>query len=130
MEPWSGHYVVDPNVWVSAHTTQFVEPGWRYVPGGSGLLPGGGSFVSLASPPEASLKTAPGGDGAEFGGNFTVVLEKLVGNCQYCKIDPESVQPEFVRLELRGGGVIGGSVRAWQTTQRAMLCLRAAPSCS
>ena len=32
-QPWSGHYVVPPTVWASAHTTQFVEPGWRMLHG-------------------------------------------------------------------------------------------------
>ena len=29
--PWSGHYDVYPAVWTTAHTTQFAEPGWRYM---------------------------------------------------------------------------------------------------
>ena len=29
--PWSGHYEVWPAVWTTAHTTQFVEPGWVYM---------------------------------------------------------------------------------------------------
>eukprot|EP00928_Gymnodinium_smaydae_P066647 TRINITY_DN49621_c0_g1_i1.p1 TRINITY_DN49621_c0_g1~~TRINITY_DN49621_c0_g1_i1.p1 ORF type:complete len:812 (-),score=82.98 TRINITY_DN49621_c0_g1_i1:457-2892(-) len=47
--PWSGHYMVPDTVWAVAHTTQFVQPGWRF--GASSLLSDGiGSVVSYVSP--------------------------------------------------------------------------------
>ncbi|MFI1092595.1 galactosylceramidase [Streptomyces sp. NPDC020917] len=54
-EPWSGHYDVGLSTWVTAHTTQFVQPGWQYLDGASGYLAGQtsdkvGSYVSLKSP--------------------------------------------------------------------------------
>jgi len=47
--PWSGYYEVDPAIWSVAHTTQFAEPGWKYVDSGCGYLDNKGSFVTLVS---------------------------------------------------------------------------------
>jgi hypothetical protein len=47
--PWNGYYEVQPAIWALAHTTQFVQPGWRYVDSGCGYLPTG-SYVTLVSP--------------------------------------------------------------------------------
>ena len=44
-QPWSGHFAIPPTVWATAHTTQFVEPGWKLLHSGSGDLTFGGSFV-------------------------------------------------------------------------------------
>jgi galactosylceramidase len=32
--PWSGYYEIDPGLWVTAHFTQFIEPGWVYIDSG------------------------------------------------------------------------------------------------
>ena len=48
--PWSGYYEVEPAIWSVAHTTQFAEPGWRYVDSACGYLDQKGSFVTLVSP--------------------------------------------------------------------------------
>jgi len=54
-QPWSGHYVVTPSVWVMAHTAQFTQPGWQYLDSASGFLSADttgahGSYVALRSP--------------------------------------------------------------------------------
>ena len=49
-EPWSGHYEVQPAVWVIAHHNQFAKPGWRYLDHACRMLPSGGSVVAMASP--------------------------------------------------------------------------------
>ena len=48
--PWSGYYDVEPALWAVAHTTQFAEPGWKYVDSGCGYLENKGSYVTLVSP--------------------------------------------------------------------------------
>src|SRR2546430_2118432 len=47
--PWSGHYQVSPAIWVTAHTTQFAQPGWKYLDGACVRIEGG-SVVALKSP--------------------------------------------------------------------------------
>ncbi|XP_058148705.1 galactocerebrosidase isoform X2 [Dasypus novemcinctus] len=62
-EPWSGHYVVESPIWISAHTTQFTQPGWYYLKT-VGHLEKGGSYVALT-------------DGL---GNLTIIVETMVNS--------------------------------------------------
>jgi hypothetical protein len=55
--PWSGYYDVSPIVWVNAHTTQFVQPGWRYLDDACGYTPGGASYVTLRASQEDDFTT-------------------------------------------------------------------------
>lgn len=48
--PWSGYYIVQPAVWAAAHTTQFAQPGWKYLDSGCGVTSGGASYVTLKKP--------------------------------------------------------------------------------
>jgi hypothetical protein len=80
-QPWSGHYVVTPSVWAMAHTTQFTEPGWRYVDGASGFFEqdasgAHGSFVTLKSPDSR---------------DFSVVIETV-----------QAKAPQTVRFSITG----------------------------
>lgn len=54
-EPWSGHYQVEPPIWIMAHTNQFAQIGWQYLDGACGNLPIGGNYVTLKSPNEDEL---------------------------------------------------------------------------
>lgn len=58
--PWNGAFQVSKSLWVDAHTTQFVRPGWRYLDFASTYLTNGASFVTLHSPST---------------GDYTVVVE-------------------------------------------------------
>uniref|UniRef100_A0A8D2Q7Q6 Galactocerebrosidase n=1 Tax=Varanus komodoensis TaxID=61221 RepID=A0A8D2Q7Q6_VARKO len=60
-EPWSGHYTVNAPIWITAHTTQFTQPGWHYLKV-DGHLEAGGSYVALT-------------DGQ---GNLTIIIETMV----------------------------------------------------
>ncbi|BFY98227.1 hypothetical protein BsWGS_01267 [Bradybaena similaris] len=70
-EPWSGNYIVESPIWMSAHTTQLTEIGWRYLPHnhGVGMLNKGGSYVSLVSPDLSHL---------------TIVIEAMSHNHSMC----------------------------------------------
>jgi len=51
-QPWSGNYSVGKQTWVTAHTTQFAQPGWKYIDGACGYLGGSnsnGSYITLKS---------------------------------------------------------------------------------
>jgi galactosylceramidase len=51
--PWSGYYEVYPAVWTTAHTTQFTEPGWRFMDKACAKIETNtwkGSYVALRDP--------------------------------------------------------------------------------
>ena len=84
MHPWSGHYEVNQAIWTSAHHTQFIEPGWKYIGnGGRGFLQNGGSYVSLVSPEVTSNLMAPNATNNAVI-DLTIVVEKLQGDCLRC----------------------------------------------
>jgi glycosyl hydrolase family 59/ricin-type beta-trefoil lectin protein/glycosyl hydrolase family 59 (putative galactocerebrosidase) len=59
-QPWSGHYTIGKNAWVTAQTTQFTAPGWRYLDSSSGYIGGNrnnGSYVSLKSTNNSDYST-------------------------------------------------------------------------
>jgi hypothetical protein len=86
--PWSGYYEVNPTIWVTAHTTQFARPGWRYIDGACGLLQGQGSYVAL--------KSASGSD-------YSVVIETVRA-------------PAAQRVSFHvTGGLSQGAVHIWET---------------
>lgn len=74
-ESWSGHYDLYPVLWVNAHWHQFAQAGWQFLKigadGGSGLLAGGGSYVTLVPPQGSSLPS----------NTFTLIIESLQGSC-------------------------------------------------
>jgi len=90
--PWSGHYDVQSTIWVTAHTTQFAEPGWHYIDSACGYLPGKGSYVTLKSPT----------------GDFSVVIETI-----------GAASPQQVRFELTGA-LSRGPIHVWRSNGKTM----------
>ncbi|MES2222830.1 MAG: galactosylceramidase [Acidobacteriota bacterium] len=86
--PWSGHYDVQSAIWVTAHTTQFARPGWKYLDASSGHLAQGGSYVALKS---------------NDGNNWSVILET---------VDAKVAQPVTFTLT---GGLSTTSIHIWET---------------
>lgn len=86
--PWSGYYVVGKSVWVYAHTTQFVQPGWTYLDSASGYLTSGASYVTLASPGTTA---------------FSTIVETV-----------DADQPTDVYFRITGG-LPDGAVYVWHT---------------
>jgi Glycosyl hydrolase family 59/Domain of Unknown Function (DUF1080) len=90
--PWSGHYDVQSTIWVTAHTTQFAQPGWKYMDDACGFLPNdGGSYVSLQ---------APSSNGHA---EWSVVLETI-----------NSKAPQHLTLRV-GQGLATTRVHIWET---------------
>jgi len=88
--PWSGRYEVPPTVWITAHTTQFAQPGWKYLDRACVLIDGG-SIVSLLS---------PGGE------DYSVVIETM---------DAENPQTLSFQVE----GVLGSKpLHVWRTNAK------------
>lgn len=90
--PWSGHYELPAPLWVVAHTTQFAQPGWRYIDAASALLPDGGSYVTLH-------------DGARY----SVIAETLSAR-----------RAQSLELTVRGG-LSHGAVHIWRSTAQRFL---------
>lgn len=86
--PWSGHYDVQGAIWVTAHTTQFAQPGWTYDDAACGYLEKGGSYVTFLSPDRKSWST---------------VIESI-----------DARTPQTVRIRL-AGDLSHAAVHVWET---------------
>lgn len=94
-QPWSGHYDIGKTSWISAHTSQFTQPGWRYLDSASGYLGGSntnGSYVSLRSASNA---------------NYTSVIETM---------DAAAAQTATFTIT---GGLSTGQVHVWATNVKS-----------
>lgn len=89
--PWSGHYNVQSAIWVTAHTTQFAQPGWKYLEKSSGDLPEKGDYVTLKAPD---------------GNDWSVVLQTI-----------EAVHPQTVQFTI-AGGLSTVAVHVWETNSQ------------
>ncbi len=110
--PWSGWYEASAPIWLSAHTTQFAVPGWRYLSvasTGSGLIASAtgkpaGTWVSLVPP---------------SGTGLTVVVETLVNDA--CV--PRSYEPVTVSFRVTSGAPLpapGSTLFVWRSRRDAL----------
>ncbi|KAM6311692.1 galactocerebrosidase [Aegotheles albertisi] len=100
-EPWSGHYKVEAPIWITAHTTQFTQPGWSYLQV-DGHLEGGGSFVALT-------------DGL---GNLTIIIETMTRNHSQCIRPPLphfNVTPQRATFYLKGSFYMVETLQVWHS---------------
>ncbi|MCJ8743896.1 hypothetical protein PDJAM_G00099610 [Pangasius djambal] len=98
-EPWSGNYVVETPIWITAHTTQFAQPGWTYLQT-VGNLTHGGSYVALT-------------DGQ---GNLTIVIETMTHNHSQCirpSLPPFSVSAQEATFQLKGSFAAITQLQLW-----------------
>ncbi len=86
--PWSGYYRVQSAIWVTAHTTQFAEPGWQYLDPACGYFPEGGTFVSLRSPDKR---------------DWSVIAETIAAK-----------HPQTLEFKIEGG-LSTGTIHVWET---------------
>jgi hypothetical protein len=86
--PWSGYYSVQSAIWVTAHTTQFAQPGWQYLDSACGYLKGQGSYVTLKAPAS---------------NDYSVIVETI-----------DATEPQEVAFSV-AGGLSTGTIHVWQT---------------
>ena len=86
--PWSGYYDVQSAIWVTAHTTQFAQPGWQYIDSACGYLRSKGSYVALKAPSSH---------------DYSVILETI-----------DATEPQEVVFQITGG-LSTGTIHLWET---------------
>jgi hypothetical protein len=94
-QPWSGSYSVGKQTWVTAHTTQFTQPGWHYLDRASGYLgnnSGNGSYVTIKSPNSS---------------DYSVIIETVDANAS-----------QTVSFQI-SNGLSTGTVYVWATNLRS-----------
>ncbi|XP_056623840.1 galactocerebrosidase [Triplophysa dalaica] len=100
-EPWSGNYVVESPIWITAHTTQFTSPGWKYLQT-VGHLMHGGSYVALT-------------DGK---GNLTLITETMTHDHSVCirpPLLPYNVSAQNVTFHLKGSFASISELQVWHS---------------
>ncbi|TRY99061.1 hypothetical protein DNTS_002219 [Danionella cerebrum] len=100
-EPWSGNYVVESPIWITAHTTQFTEPGWTYLET-VGHFKHGGSYVALT----------------DSRGNLTIVAETMSHDHSLCirpPLLPFNVTVQNVTFNLKGMFASIGELQVWHS---------------
>ncbi len=92
-QPQSGSYYVSRVAWAIAHTTQFVQPGWRHVIGASGTIGNTGTYLAYESPNRR---------------DWSLVAQDT-GN-----VRGQTVVPQTITVHLTGG-LAASRVTVWST---------------
>ena len=108
-EPWSGNYEVMTPIWGTAHHTQFSEPGWTFLKHGSGtgVLTGGGTYVTYLAPADAGKAQR----------HWTMVAEKIRDTTGPCLRDDYKVNDmaeETISFTL-GAELVHGPIQTWRS---------------
>ena len=84
VSPWSGKYIVAPPIWASAHYTAATAHGWEFlrVGSGSGMLPAGGSYVSLVSPGGCGRNSSSKAVGRQV--DYTLIIQTMEWGLSKC----------------------------------------------
>ncbi|XP_060736458.1 galactocerebrosidase [Tachysurus vachellii] len=100
-EPWSGNYVVESPIWITAHTTQFTQPGWKYLRS-VGHLEFGGTYVALT----------------DQSGNLTIVIETMTHDHSVCVRPPlphYNVTHQKATFSLKGSFTSVRELQVWHS---------------
>ncbi|GAA6069452.1 galactocerebrosidase, partial [Tachysurus ichikawai] len=100
-EPWTGNYVVESPIWITAHTTQFTQPGWKYLQS-FGHLEFGGTYVALT----------------DQSGNLTIVIETMTHDHSVCVRPPlphYDVTHQKATFSLKGSFTSVRELQVWHS---------------
>jgi galactosylceramidase len=88
--PWSGHYTVQPPLWMVAHINQFARPGWKFIDEGCQYFKEEGlSVISLKNPSN---------------GDYSVIIETM-----------DATKTQTVHFKIKGN-LSGKDLEVWRST--------------
>ena len=103
-EPWTGHYSIQPPIYVVAHTTQFAKVGWQYI-----STSNGGYFNSNNNKDGSFVVLADKSDTRRIILEWSLIIETI-----------DSTQSKIVNFKLEGLNVINPNfLSIWKTNETA-----------
>jgi len=97
--PWSGHYDIEPPLWMAAHINQFARPGWKFLDGACrDFQEKGWSVIAL----EDSVTH-----------DYSIVIETM-----------RAKEPQTIHFKITGG-LSGQSLAVWRSAFKQYLFDRA-----
>nr|WP_030326168.1 ricin-type beta-trefoil lectin domain protein [Streptomyces sp. NRRL B-3229] len=113
-QPWSGWYSTGQSMWVTAQTTQFTSPGWKYLDSSTGYIGGSatnGSYVTLKSTNNTDYSTIVETTQASAAQtlNFTVTGGLSTGTVHVWSTNVNSTDPSTAMVRLNDITPSGGA---------------------